>query len=227
MIKLLHGDCLERMKEIPDKSIDLIVTDPPYLINYKTNRRKDKTHKFCTEINGDNDEELIRNYMAECFRILKDNSAMYCFCSAKTLNTFTSISKSSGFKLKNTIIWVKNSWTAGDLKAQFGQQYEPLLLLNKGRKEFTGKRLTDVWMFNRVSGKSLVHQNQKPVGLIEQCILKHSNEGDVVFDGFLGSGTTGVACINTKRNFIGIEKDDKYFEIAKKRIEEHLTTAST
>jgi len=226
-MQLIHGDCLERMKEIPDKSIDLIVTDPPYLINYKTNRRKDKTHKFCTEINGDNDEELIRNYMAECFRILKDNSAMYCFCSAKTLNTFTSISKSSGFKLKNTIIWVKNSWTAGDLKAQFGQQYEPLLLLNKGRKEFTGKRLTDVWMFNRVSGKSLVHQNQKPVGLIEQCILKHSNEGDVVFDGFLGSGTTGVACINTKRNFIGIEKDDKYFEIAKKRIEEHLTTAST
>jgi site-specific DNA-methyltransferase (adenine-specific) len=226
-MQLIHGDCLELMKEIPDKSIDLIVTDPPYLINYKTNRRKDKTHKFCTEINGDNDEELIRNYMAECFRILKDNSAMYCFCSAKTLNTFTSISKSSGFKLKNTIIWVKNSWTAGDLKAQFGQQYEPLLLLNKGRKEFTGKRLTDVWMFNRVSGKSLVHQNQKPVGLIEQCILKHSNEGDVVFDGFLGSGTTGVACINTKRNFIGIEKDDKYFEIAKKRIEEHLTTAST
>jgi site-specific DNA-methyltransferase (adenine-specific) len=226
-MQLIHGDCLEKMKEIPDKSIDLIVTDPPYLINYKTNRRKDKTHKFCTEINGDNDEELIRNYMAECFRILKDNSAMYCFCSAKTLNTFTSISKSSGFKLKNTIIWVKNSWTAGDLKAQFGQQYEPLLLLNKGRKEFTGKRLTDVWMFNRVSGKSLVHQNQKPVGLIEQCILKHSNEGDVVFDGFLGSGTTGVACINTKRNFIGIEKDDKYFEIAKKRIEEHLTTAST
>jgi site-specific DNA-methyltransferase (adenine-specific) len=56
--------------------------------------------------------------------------------------------------------------------------------------------------------------------LIEQCILKHSNEGDVVFDGFLGSGTTGVACINTKRNFIGIEKDETYFNIAKKRIEE-------
>ena len=73
------GDCLELMKDIPDGSIDLIVTDPPYLISYKTNYRKDKTHKFCTEINGDNDEELIRNYMAECFRILKDNSAMYCF----------------------------------------------------------------------------------------------------------------------------------------------------
>lgn len=214
------GDCLELMKKIPDKSIDLVVTDPPYLISYKTNYRKDKTHKFCTEINGDDDEELIRNYMSECFRILKDNSAMYCFCSAKTLSTFTSISESSGFKLKNTIIWVKNNWTAGDLKAQFGQQYEPLLLLNKGRKEFTGKRLTDVWMFNRVSGKSLVHQNQKPVELIEQCILKHSNEGDIVFDGFLGSGTTAVACVNTNRHYIGFELDPRYYDIACKRLNE-------
>ena len=95
------GDCLELMKEIPDKSIDLIVTDPPYLISYKTKYRKEKTHKFCTEIKGDDDEELIRNYMSECFRILKDNSAMYCFCSAKTLSTFTSISESTGFKIKN------------------------------------------------------------------------------------------------------------------------------
>ena len=117
------GDCLELMNGIPDKSIDLIVTDPPYLISYKTNYRKDK-------------------------------------------------------------------------------------------------RLTDVWMFNRVSGKSLVHQNQKPVELIEQCILKHSNEGDIVFDGFLGSGTTAVACVNTNRHYIGFELDPQYYDIACKRLDE-------
>lgn len=189
-IKLVQGDCLELMKDIPDKSIDLVVTDPPYLIRYHTNRRKDKTHKFCTEINGDDDEQLIKKYMDECFRILKDNSAMYCFCSDKTIHKFISFSKSSGFKIKNTIIWVKNNWTAGDLKAQFGRQYEPLLLLNKGRKEFNGKRISDVWTFSRVSGKMAVHQNQKPVELLVQCILKHSNEGDIIFDGFMGSGST-------------------------------------
>lgn len=63
-----------------------------------------------------------------------------------------------------------------------------------------------------------MHQNQKPVDLLKQCILKHSNENEVIFDGFMGSGSTGVACVNTNRRFIGIEKDDKYFEIATNRI---------
>ena len=118
------------------------------------------------------------------------------------------------------IIWVKNNWTAGDLKAQFGKQYEIIFLVNKGRCLFNGKRLTDVWKFNRVSGNKQLHQNQKPVDLLEQCILKHSKEKQVIFDGFMGSGSTGVACINTNRNFIGIELDKKYFSIAKERIEQ-------
>lgn len=69
MIDLRCGDCLELMKTIPDKSIDLIVTDPPYLMRYKTNRRKDKTHDFCQEIYGDNDETLIKNVINECYRV--------------------------------------------------------------------------------------------------------------------------------------------------------------
>ena len=72
-----------------------------------------------------------------------------------------------------------------------------------------------------------VHPTQKPVALLEYLIKTYTLEGETVLDNCMGSGSTGVACINTKRNFIGIEKDDKYFEIAKKRIEEHLTTAST
>lgn len=217
--ELHNGDCLEVMKDIPDRSIDLIVTDPPYLINYKTNRRKDKKHDFCTAISGDDDDELISKYIKECYRILKDNSAMYMFCSAKTLDIFKTECESAGFKAKNTIIWVKNNWTAGDLKGQFGQQYEPLLLLNKGRKEFNGKRLTDVWFFNRVAGKEQLHQNQKPLDLIKQCIVKHSDENHTIFDGFMGSGTTGVACLHTNRKFIGIELDKGYFDIASNRIE--------
>ena len=120
----------------------------------------------------------------------------------------------------NMIIWVKNNWTAGDLKAQFGKQYEIIFLVNKGRCMFNGKRITDVWNFDRVSGAKQLHQNQKPVNLLEQCILKHSKENDVIFDGFMGSGSTGVACKHLNRNFIGIELDNNYFEIAKKRIEE-------
>lgn len=143
---------------------------------------------------------------------------MYMFCSSKTIDFFKSEAEKAGFKVKNIIVWVKNNWTAGDLAAQFGQQYEPILLLNKGRREFNGKRLTDVWNFPRIAGKQQLHQNQKPVELIEQCILKHSNEGETVFDGFLGSGTTAVAAVNTNRHYIGFEIDPKYFDIANKRI---------
>lgn len=196
---------------MPDASVDLIVSDPPYLINYSTNHRKDKTHDFCTPIQNDSNPELIQDYFKECYRILKPNCAFYAFCSAKTQDFFKNAAKNVNFTVKNTIIWVKNNWTAGDLEAQFGQQYEVLLLLNKGRAPFRGKRLTDVWEFPRVSGKEQVHQNQKPVELVERCIEKHSDEGAVVFDGFMGSGTTAVAAMRMNRRFIGFEIEPKYF----------------
>ncbi len=218
-IKLYNGDCLEVMKELPDNSVDLIVTDPPYLINYKTNYRKNKKHDFCSVIKNDNNFEMISDYIKECYRIIKDNSAMYMFCSFDKVDYFKQELEKAKFKIKNMIIWVKNNWTAGDLSAQFGKQYEIIFLANKGRKKFNGKRITDVWNFDRVSGSKQFHQNQKPVNLIEQCIIKHSNENDIIFDGFMGSGTTGVACKNLNRNFIGIEIDEEYFEIAKKRID--------
>jgi len=212
-------DCLEGMKQIKDKSIDLIVTDPPYLINYKTNYRKDKTHRFCKVIKGDNDPQLISGYIKECYRIMKDNTAMYMFCNSDKVDFFKQ-ELEKYFKVKNMIIWVKNNWTAGDLKAQFGKQYEIVFLVNKGRKLFNGKRITDIWNFNRVSGKKQLHQNEKPLDLITQCILKHSNENNVIFDGFIGSGTTAIACINTNRNYIGFELDTNYYNIANERIKE-------
>ncbi len=221
-INLLHGDCLELMKDIPDGSVDLVLTDPPYLIDYHTARRKDKTHDFCTSIQGDTNPGLITQYIEQCYRILKDNTAMYMFCSPDRVDFFKQALERVGFKIKNLIVWVKNNHTAGDLKAQFGKRYELLFLVNKGRKFFNGERLTDVWYFDKVAGSKQVHQNQKPIDLLTRCILKHSNKGDIVFDGFSGSGSTGVACVNTGRKFIGIEIEEKYFNIAKERINSAL-----
>lgn len=203
------------MSMIDDKSIDLIVTDPPYLINYKSNRRQDKTHKFSKTILNDNNTELIKSYIKECYRILKDNTAMYMFCSFDKVDFFKEEIEKY-FNVKNIIIWEKNNHTAGDLEAQFGKKYEMLILANKGRRLFNGDRLTDVWRFNRVSSDKLIHQNQKPIELIKRCIIKHSDIEDVIFDGFMGSGTTAVACIDTDRHFIGSEIDKEYFEIAQK-----------
>lgn len=213
------GDCLELMKELPDESIDLIVTDPPYLMSYKTNYRNNKNHKFCSEIAGDNDEELIINYIKECHRVMKENTAMYMFCNFNKVEFFKS-NLEKYFNVKNMIVWVKNNWSAGDLKCAYGKQYEIVFLVNKGRCCIRGKRLTDVWEFPRVAGNNLFHQNQKPLNLIKQCIEKHSDEGDIVFDGFMGSGTTAVACVLTGRHYIGYELDPEYYDIACKRLDE-------
>ena len=218
-IDLMCGDCLELMKDIPDGSVDMILTDPPYLCDYS---RHDKNSRFSQKIANDENnlanEEMIKNYFAECFRILKDDTAIYCFCNYKKIDFFKMQFESAGFNLKNIIIWDKQRNGMGDLKTTFGYSYEFILFGSKGQPKIRGKRISDVWQFPRVSPKEQVHQNQKPVNLLQQCIEKSTNEGAVVLDGFMGSGSTGVACINTGRNFIGIELDENYFNIAKQRM---------
>lgn len=215
--KIHCGDCLELMRDIDDGSVDMVVTDPPYLIDYKTNYRKDKGHDFCSTILNDDNPGVIGKSLKECHRIMKDDSAIYMFCGPDKVDFFK-VEIEKYFKLKNMIIWVKNNHTAGDLSAQFGKQYEIIFMANKGRANFYGRRLTDVWFFNRKVGAKQVHQNEKPVNLIEQCIQKHSQKGDLILDPFSGSGTTAVACKNTHRNFIGIELSPEYCEIANQRI---------
>lgn len=219
--KIYNIDCIEGMKEIPDNYIDLIVTDPPYLISYKTNRRKESKINtrlnFNTVIQNDDNPELIEKYIKECHRIMKNDTAMYIFCSWKTADIFKQ-ELEKYFEIKNQIIWDKGNHTAGDLEAQFGQTYEIMFLVNKGRCKFNGERINDMWFFPKVTGKEQVHQNQKPQPLIEQCIMKHSKENDIVFDGFMGSGTTAFAAKRLKRNFIGFEIEKNYCDEANKKI---------
>lgn len=200
-------------------SIDLIVTDPPYLVEYKTNRRKNKSHRFCKTIKNDDNPDLIENYMKECYRIMKPNSAMFMFCNSVHADWFKSTLEKTGFRWKSTVIWVKNNHTSGDLKGGLGRQYECIMLVEKGRAiRKNNYRYSDVWKFDKVAGKNLLHQNQKPLDLIKRCIELYSVEGETVFDGFMGSGTTGVACKEMNRNFIGVELDEDYFKIAKERM---------
>lgn len=216
---IFNVDTIEKLKEIPSESIDIVVTDPPYLVEYKTNRRKDKSHKFCSAIKNDDNPALIEAYIKECYRIMKPNTAIFMFCSSVHADWFKRTLESAGFKWKSTVVWVKNSWTAGDLKGGLGRQYECIMLMEKGRAiRKNSYRYSDVWKFDRIAGKELLHQNQKPVELVKRCIELYSVGGDTVFDGFMGSGTTGVAAKEMNRKFIGCEIDPDYFNIASKRI---------
>ena len=215
--ELFNDDCLEVMKNMEDESVNIIVTDPPYLINYS---RHDKNSRFSKPIKNDDNPQLIKDYIRECYRILKNNSAMYMFTNYKTVDFFKQELEKCGFNVKNIIVWDKERNGMGDLSTTFGYSYEFIFFVSKGQPKIRGKRIPDVWRFKRVSSKNQVHQNQKPVDLLEQCIEKSSDENDIVFDGFIGSGSTGVAALNLHRKFVGVELDPQYFEIAKNRIQD-------
>ena len=209
---LLHGDCLQLMKDIPDGSVDLVLTDPPYGMAFKSNYRKEKYN----EIQNDKSLEWLERYISECYRVLKNNSAIYCFCSWHNVDVFKQAIEKK-FKVKNILIWEKNNTSMGDLKGSYAPKYEMIIFAHKGRKLLNGFRYADIIKASRTGNKN--HPTEKPVDLLETIIKNSSDENSVVFDGFMGSGSTGVACVNTNRNFIGIEKEKKYFDIAVGRID--------
>ena len=212
--KLYHGDCLEVMDKLIEEGVkvDAIITDPPYGIEFKSNHRKEKYNK----IKNDDSLEFLDEYLKKSYDLLKDDTHIYIFCSWHKIDEFKRTFEKY-FKLKNIIVWEKNNTSMGDLQGSYAPKHEFILFGHKGRRLRNGKRLPDIIKANRTGNK--LHPTQKPVDLLEIFINQSSNDNDVIFDGFMGSGSTGVASLNTNRKFIGIELDEKYFDIAKQRIE--------
>ena len=258
MSELMQGDCLEVMKGIPDGSVDLTVTSPPY-DNLRT-------------YNGNNDqwgENVWKGVIEELHRVTADGGFVVWVVGDATVNgseTGTSFKQAlwameCGFRLHDTMIWNKGCFSAvGALKTRYAPVFEYMFIWSKGRpksfnpikdkpnknagqtvagtvrqadgsvKKMTGsgiKLISDygqrfnIWEVNpqRQRGKNK-HPAPFPLPLARDHITSWSNEGDTVFDPFMGSGTTGVAAKNLNRDFIGIEMDETYFNIAKARIDE-------
>ncbi len=193
------GDCLVKMKKIKDKSVDLVVTDPPYGMNFISNYR---TVKYQAIVG---DDKYPVEVLGEFFRIAK--RAVYVFCRWDNLRELP--------KPKSVLAWVKNNWSMGDLKHEHGRQWEAICFYPQEEHEFI-ERIPDVIKCSRT--ENVYHPTQKPVGVIRRII--EVNVGDTILDPFMGSGTTGVACAELGRSFIGIEIEPKYFEIAKRRIDQ-------
>ena len=196
------------MKEMEDESVDLVITDPPYLINYRSNRRI-KMEKFNYIENDKDANDLISKYIKECYRILKNNTAIYLFCSWHNVDFFkTEMEKY--FKLKNIIVWNKNNHGTGDLKGAYAPKHEFIIFGHKGRSLLREKRIPDIIEYPKIPSKKLLHPTEKPVGLLEIFIRNSSDEGDYIFDGFAGSGVLGEAAENLGRNSIMVEKNNDY-----------------
>jgi site-specific DNA-methyltransferase (adenine-specific) len=237
--KILFGDCLPILQSIPSNVIDLIVTDPPYGINYKSGKQNYDTRKeqpnikdrpeYFDGIIGDNTFPI--EWIKEAYRILKEHSAVYVFCHRKTYSQAEQEILFAGFDIKNCIILNKSNHGMGDLKGSYAPKYEMLIFAVKGRHilSFPNGREKDIWNVKvKYSGSYRFHPNEKPISWILPAIINSSNENDIVLDPFIGSGSTAIACMQTNRNFIGIEKDEKYWEIANQRIvDDNKETDST
>ena len=196
--RIYNEDCLETMSRMPDNFVDLVLTDPPYGLNYQSNHRIVK-HKLI-----ENDFDLFFP-IDELWRILKDDGVIFAFYSHKI--------PIDDRRKKNTIIWVKNNWSADDLKGDYGNQYECIAFMPKDNFKLSGKRYPNVWNFDRVEPK--YHPTEKPIDLL-QFIIKEKD--GIVYDPFMGSGTTAVACEMENRQWLGSEINPEYCDIANKRI---------
>mgnify|MGYP000936853141 FL=1 len=234
MYQLYQGDCLEVMKNIPDKSIDMILCDLPYGITAR--------NKWDTILPLDT---LWEQYN----RVIKNNGAIVLFGS----EPFSSMCRTSNIK-QYKYDWVWDKKQAGNVLNAKRQPlkifenimvfntktYYPIMRKGKLRKkgglnkqpEITGKVKLDyttyndkyyptaILEFSNANKRNRLHPTQKPVALLEYLIKTYTNKGEVVLDNCMGSGSTGIACLNTNRNFIGIELDEGYFKIAEQRLKE-------
>lgn len=232
-IKLINGDCIDIMDKIRqnNKRVDLIITDPPY-IHEKGGRGKmllgeslDR-EKFNMSKLGDFGKDNIYNFL-NTSRLIMNKPQWYIFCSEKQIVYYLDWCMENRFKY-NIITWNKPLSVMN--RERYSTNIEYIIRIygngcalnkldldnNPDLTKYYSKHKT----YNQIRGGGKLHPSQKPVEIINEFLQLSSNEMDIILDPFMGSCSTGVACLNSNRNFIGIELDDGYFNIAQQRIKD-------
>lgn len=211
---LYLGDCLPIMEGMKENEVDAVVTDPPYGIGYATNYRK--VLETPAKIIGDAGVDAA--CVASMYPLIKDGGAIYLATRFDVSFPWVEALQSAGFKMKTPIFWDKDNWTAGDLYGDYGGQVEIFLFAHKGRHLLKCGRMGNLWKCARPEAGE--HPTPKPVPLIKRMVESSTGKGGITLDPFMGGGSTGVASVTLGRKFIGIEIEEKYFNIACKRIEQ-------
>lgn len=213
---IIHGDCLEVLKTLDAESVDALVTDPPYGIDYQSSRRIDKTKRKPKILN---DQRPFIWWLYDAYRIVKQGGALLCFCRWDTQEAFKMAIEVAGFTIKSQVIWDRGVHGMGDLSSSFAPQHDVIWFATKGKFVFPDRRPKSVIRSQRISGNDLVHPNEKPLDLMIQLVKAVTPPAGVILDPFLGSGSTGLAAKSEGFQFIGIEKEAEYVKIAEARIQ--------
>jgi modification methylase len=245
--QILKGDCVEILNSLPEKSIDLIFADPPYNLQLKNElHRPNMTRVDAVDDHWDRFDsfetydEFTHSWLMACRRVLKSTGTIWVIGSYHNIFRVGRIMQDLGFWILNDVIWVKTNPMPNFRGVRFANAHETLIWASSGRgAKYTfnhhamkglndeKQMRSDWWLLSLATGAERVrdekgkkaHSTQKPEALLYRVILSSSDPGDVILDPFFGSGTTGVVAKRLHRDWIGIEKEDKYIEAARNRID--------
>ncbi|OLS27464.1 MAG: Modification methylase DpnIIB [Candidatus Heimdallarchaeota archaeon LC_2] len=243
--RILQGNCVEILNDLPENSVDMIFADPPYNLQIENNLLRpnekkydgvaDEWDKFATITEYD---KFTLEWLKSCKKVLKDDGTIWVIGTYHNIYRIGTILHDLGFWILNDIIWVKTNPTPNFRGTRFTNAHETIIWAKKSKKgKYTfnyntmkkingNKQMRSDWLIPICQGKERVmvegkkaHSTQKPEALLSRVILSSTNIGDLVLDPFFGSGTTGAVAKKLKRNWIGIEKNQKYIEVARNRID--------
>lgn len=207
--KVFNDDCFNVISKMPNEYLDLVIVDPPYGdgIGYGRNGK---------EILNNEDESINYRFLDAILPKMKQDTSLYLFSNHKFCYQIKEYAIANGYNYRMLCILVKNNIGMG---YGFRNQYEVCIVLEKGKAKYNLNDVSNVWKMKHVAHDAESHPHQKEYDVIRKIILHSSREGDIVFDGFMGSFSTAIACHKEKRNFIGAELDPKWYAMGKKKLD--------
>lgn len=252
--KVTNSDCLDILCDVPDKSIDLVVIDPPYKLEMPEKSGVDAllSKKNIKRVNEEWDKFSLDEYIIwsekwikESFRVIKDTGSVFIFGSYHNIGLINYILQKNKLMIINDIVWYKRNavpnlscrrltasaehilWASNNKKYTFNYSDLKNGIFTNDKLKIQNKQMRNVWDIPTAGRENVGHPTQKPIDVYKRCIMTGINkdsENPIVLDFFAGSGTCGIAAIDLGYDFILIEKDEKYFKIAKNRIEKSQNT---